>query len=189
MSIKGDIFKAIGDKLMQKLQFPDGSLPNLMWYDKDFGQAKLMQDGIIAMPLPAILFTFRTPNWNSTSSNIQHGESVLRVRVVFENYADSFEGSVNQDKAIQFFEFNEKVHLALQGMQGENFTSLTRNGDDEDDDHNNVVVTDIFYSTIISDESADTNSGTEVENPSISHTQTDITREEVQTDHGWVLPA
>lgn len=190
MSIKGDIFKIIGDHLMAKLQFADGSLPNLQWYDKDFGQADLLRDGVIVLPLPAVLISFKTPEWSSGLSSVQQGRTAVRVRVLFENYADSFQAStgesINQDKAIQFFEFNEKVHLALSKLQGDNFTGLERSGDDEDEDHTNVITTDVFYSTIITDDSA--NATVELESPVPAKTrQHDIERPDIETDHQWVV--
>lgn len=189
MSIKGDIFKALSAHLMEKLQFAEQqNLPNLIWVDKDFGQAQLIQEGIINLPMPAILISFKTPTWVSRLSKTQTGETLIRIRILFENYADSFQGSINQEKAIQFFEFTEKAHLALQNLQGENFTSLTRTADEEDDDHNNVVVSDIFYTTLITDASAEGNNTTVVTEPTASAVETAITRPDVNTGHQWVLP-
>lgn len=193
MSVKGTVFTAIGQHLMQKLQFaPETGLPSLQWFDKDFGQAKLIQDGVIALPMPAVLFSFKTPDWGNTLSPVQHGETMIRVRVLFENYADSFQtaegASINQDKALQFFEFNERVHMALQGFEGNGFTALNRASDDEDDDHNNVIVTDVYYSTLISDDSADRSNQEDVTDLKASAEQAEISRPDYQTDHGWVIP-
>lgn len=189
MSIKGDIFKALSAHLMAKLQFAEqDNLPNLIWVDKDFGQAELIQEGIINLPMPAILISFKTPKWASRLSQTQSGETFIRFRILFENYADSFQGSINQDKAIQFFEFNEKVHIALQNLQGDNFTSLQRTSDEEDEDHNNVVITDVFYTTILTDESAQGASKTVVTTPIAKAIETTIDRPDNNTGHNWVIP-
>lgn len=190
MSIKGDIFKTIGDHLMAELQFSDNNLPSLKWYDKDFGQADMIRSGVIALPLPAILITIKTPEWSASLSNVQQGNTNIRIRILFENYADSFQtnngDSINQDKAIQFFEFNEKVHLALSKLSGDNFTRLERSGDDEDEDHFNVIATDVFYTTIVTDDSVNLN--VELENPVIGSTvQQTIVRPDIETDHQWVI--
>jgi hypothetical protein len=188
MSIKGDIFKAISTHLMAQLQFTEAeNLPNLIWVDKDFGQAELIQEGIVTLPMPAILVSFKTPKWVSRLSQTQSGETFIRIRILFENYADSFQGSINQDKAIQFFEFNEKTHIALQNFQGDNFTSLQRNSDEEDDDHNNVVITDIYYTTIITDASAQGAKTTIIAEPAASAINTPIDRPENNTGHNWVI--
>ena len=73
-----------------------------------------------------------------------------------ENYADSYTGSINQDKALAFFEFNEKVHQALQGLCGTYFGALARVADEDDQDHKNVIVTVFEYETTIIDSSANT---------------------------------
>jgi hypothetical protein len=188
MSIKGDIFKAIGQHLMDKLQFSNNHMPSLQWFDKDFGQADLIKEGIVALPMPAALISFRTPNWSSALSGVQQGSTTIRVRILWENYADSFQGSINQDKAIQFFEFNELAHKALQGFSGEFFSGLDRNADDEDDDHTNVVITDMFYATIITDDSSDNTGFEPITDPLAKTTQTEPVRPDSSTNHAWVIP-
>ena len=193
-SIKGDIFKAIGDLLMIAMASDDETImPSLKWYDKDFGQAELIKQGIISLPLPAVLIKITCPIWDGRLSNVQTGEGLIRIRVLFENYADSFQtnegDSINQGKAIQFFEFNEKINIALDGVQGENFTSLNRSGDDEDDDHDMIIVTDVTYTTLITDDKAQNKGMSVIENPVINSTQEhSITKPEIITDHYFVIP-
>src|SRR6185437_2811549 len=75
--------------------------------------------------------------------------------VYFENYADSFNGSMNQDKALQFFDFNEAVHQSLQGFDGDLFTALDRVSDEDDEDQDMIIGTVFEYTTLITDTSAD----------------------------------
>lgn len=154
MSVKATVFKAIGDRLMQEV-------PALQWYDKDFGQAQMIQDGIITLPMPAVLITINVPQWDTIIGGTQNGQAAIRIRMLYENYADSFQtpeaDSINQDKALEFFDFEEAVHLALQNFSGNGFTPLNRMADTEDDDHNNVIVTDMMYECVITQQSPTNN--------------------------------
>jgi hypothetical protein len=166
MSVKGDIFRQLSTYLMETLQnydpvahpegvfLPEMNLPGLAWVDKQMGQMNHPELSQL-VPLPAILIGFRKTTWNSESRRVQKGDSVLTFWVYFENYADSFTGSINQDIALRFFEFNEQVHLALQGYDGDLFTRLDRISDEEDEEQDMIIGTLFEYSTIISDRSAD----------------------------------
>jgi len=83
-------------------------------FDKYRGQ--LDTPGIFTFPRPAIFMSFGRFEWESGINGTQRGTGVIKFRIAVENYADSFEGSFNQDLALEFFEFNEKVHEALQGL-------------------------------------------------------------------------
>lgn len=162
MSVKGKIFKLLAAYLMEKLQFDQVvsednpfPIPNLRWVDKQMGQFNHPELSQL-VPLPAILIGFRKTNWQSESRRVQRGDSVLTFWVYFENYADSFQGSMNQDLALQFFEFNEAVHQALQGFDIPGLiTALDRISDEDDEDQDMIIGTIFEYSTIISDDSAD----------------------------------
>jgi hypothetical protein len=166
MSVKGDIFRQLSNYLMQTLQTydpvlhpngvftPEMSLPGLVWVDKQMGQFNHPELAQL-VPLPAILIGFRKTNWDSESRRVQKGDSIITFWVYFENYADSFTGSMNQDKALQFFDFNEEVHKALQGYDGDLFTALDRATDEDDEDQDMIIGTIFEYSTVIADSSAD----------------------------------
>jgi hypothetical protein len=161
MSVKGDIFRQLATYLMATLQFDQTvtednplPLPNLVWVDKQMGQFNHPELSQL-VPLPAILIGYRKTTWDSESRRVQKGNAILTFWVYFENYADSFTGSMNQDKALQFFDFNEAVHQALQGYDGDLFTALDRLSD-EDDENQDMIIGSIFeYSTLITDTSAD----------------------------------
>jgi hypothetical protein len=166
MSVKGDIFRQLSTYLMATLQTydavnnpngvfkPEMGLPGLKWVDKQMGQFNHPELAQL-VPLPAILIGFRKTNWESESRRVQKGDSILTFWVYYENYADSFTGSMNQDIALKFFDYNEEVHKALQGYDGDTFTKLDRISDEDDEDQDMIIGTIFEYSTLISDFSAD----------------------------------
>ncbi len=169
MSVKKEIYLALSNYLMATLnstpdehghltpaqqEYADMNLPNLVFFDKQMGQMN-HPELFNAIPLPAILFSFRRIDWESESRRVQKGNAIFTFWAYFENYADSFNGSMNQEKAIQFFDFNEAVHKALQGLEGEYFTSLDRVSDEDDEDHDMIIGTIFEYATTVADSSAD----------------------------------
>jgi hypothetical protein len=199
MSIKAKIFKQLSAYLMAKLQFNQVvsinnpiPIPNLKFVDKQMGQFN-SPDLYHASPLPCILISFGRTTWNSDSRQQQSGDSIIRFYIYFENYADSFQGSLNQDKALQFFEFNEKVHQALQGLSGYGYTQLERVSDEDDQDHDMIIGTVFEYSTTITDDSADDarNHTTVLNKTPDVHKVKNIVRadlsDQVDTDNGFSL--
>lgn len=145
MSVKKHTQKEIGSFLKQEVQ-------NLEFVDKYRGQ--LDSPGIFTFPRPAVFISFGRFEWESQVNGSQLGSGLIKIRIVVENYADSYEGSINQDLALDFFDFNEKVHEALQGLSGTYFSSLNRITDEDDEDHGNLIVTIMEYQTTLIDNSA-----------------------------------
>lgn len=145
MSAKGHTYIEISEYLMQNVE-------GLQFVDKDKGQLEDISN--FAFPRPAIFMSFGRFEYNSTGGKNKLGQGVLRFRVAVENYADSYSGSVNQEKALAFFDFNEAVHVALEGLSGTYFGKLNLVSDEDDVEHNNVIVTVLEYETILTQNSA-----------------------------------
>lgn len=168
MSVKKLIFKEIGTHLMQKLnvstnaQYPN-HLPHLQWYDKQMAQFSDAETSF-ALPLPAILIEFGQFTWTTAGKNTQRGEGVLRFYTYFENYANSFNGSLNQDLALQFWEFTEEVHKYLQGLAIEGVLSPLERVTDAEDIEQDMIITSIleYNTTIIDNSTNDTRNYIEV---------------------------
>lgn len=170
MSVKKEIFLQIGAHLMGVLQTPDPldpdkfpkgifspemDLPGLGWFDKQMGQFTTPEQ-FYGIPLPCILMTFGAFTWSSMGKNLQKGEGVIRFETYFENYADSFTGSINQALALRFFDFTEQVNLALQGFAiPYKMQRLERITDNEDDAQDMVIKSLVEYNTVIFDSSTD----------------------------------
>lgn len=145
MSIKKHTQKEIGTYLKT-------AVPTLAFFDKYRGQ--LDTQGMFTFPRPAVFMSFGRFEWESGINGTQRGTGVIKFRIAVENYAEAYEGSINQEAALEFFEFNEKIHEALQGLSGSYFESLKRVSDEDDEDHANVIVTIMEYQTTLIDNSA-----------------------------------
>lgn len=147
MSVKGTTYKEITDHLK-------ATVPAIQWVDKDRGQ--LEDAGNFVFPRPAVFVSFGLGQYESQGGGILKGDKILRVRTCYENYADSFTGSLNQEKALAYFEFDEAVHKALEGFNGTHFQGLTKISDEDDLDHTNLIVQVLEYTMNITDDSAAT---------------------------------
>lgn len=192
MSVKKLIFKSIGTHLMQKLniatnaEFPN-DLPHLQWYDKQMNQF-VDQETSFALPLPAVLIEFGQFTWTTTGKGVQKGEGVLRFYTYFENYANSFNGSLNQELALQFWRFTEEVNKYLQGLAIEGILSpLDRVTDAEDIEQDMIITSITEYSTTIFDSSTnETRNYIEV-NPDMNvERKKQITRPPVDNDPPFI---
>jgi hypothetical protein len=166
MSVKKDKFIEIGAYLMAALKtfdaiaapqgiIPIGStLPALAWFDKQMGQftnSELAQ----AIPLPCILMEYQPFTWVTVGKNVQRGNGNIRFYIYFENYADAYTGSMNQDLALQFFDFTDFANLALQGFSLDHMTALQRVGDNEDSAEDMIITSQVDYGTILTDVSTE----------------------------------
>lgn len=160
MSAKKELFKELGTYLMEVLQTtseltPNGIIPpelnlkGLQWFDKQMGQFDT-PEASYTLPLPCILMQYQPGTWYTIGKNQQRWTGNIRFWIYFENYADAFTGSINQDLALQFFDFSEYVNIALQGYFSSNCpTPLDRVGDNEDSAEDMIVTSQVDYSTIL----------------------------------------
>lgn len=144
MSSKKTLFKLLQHHLSQ--------LPSVKWVDKLFGQVDNLSNHVI--PYPAILIEFGRWEPISMGNNVQKGPLIIRFHLLYENFAQSFEGSHDQELAMAYFDFVEEVHQALQGLSGTNFTALQRTGEEEDNDHDVIINTIVEYFTELTDNSS-----------------------------------
>jgi hypothetical protein len=191
MSIKKDIFKQMGDYLMVTLQtydaelFPNGvfttemNLPGLKWFDKQMGQFT-NPEMAYAIPLPCILMEYQQFTWQRVGKNQQKGTGSIRFYVYFENYADAFTGSINQELALAFFDFTEQAHIALEGKALLNMAPLMRLTDSEDSAEDMIITSQADYGTIINDASTSTDRNYTMVDPEVVVTKVNITSRPVR---------
>lgn len=166
MSVKKSIYTQLDGYLKTQMTFTGpNALPSLKWVDRDTGQLQYLDQDIV--PTPAILIKFGRVDYKTTGNNTQQGLGTIRFTLIVENYADSFEGSVNQNKAIEYWELLEAMHKALQGTSGTAFTPLDRVAEPEEEVMGNLIVCYAEYATIITDNSADGSSNIVLTDPEL----------------------
>lgn len=101
---------------------------------------------------PACFFKFNIV-WEDLSTNTQRGIGVLEVHLELENYGESYDGSPDQNYALQDYEYMKAISAILHGFKTANFTALKRRTSDEDENPSNTNVTIIRFEFEVIDES------------------------------------
>jgi hypothetical protein len=127
--------------------------------DKYNAQPEFLDEGI-PFHTPAAFIEIREINWEDVTGGIQKGNATIRIHVVQHSLADTYQnnyqGSENQEKAMQLFQTLDWLHFALQGLQigspNINCSPLSRKRTISDTRHDIVSVDILEYMTIINDE-------------------------------------
>ena len=149
---------------------PELNLPDLQMFDKQMGQFTT-PELFYAIPLPCILMEWGQFTWETVGKNQQRGTGNIRFYIYFENYADSFSGSVNSDLALRFFDFTEQVNMFLNGLSFPNMAPLQRIGDNEDNAQDMIITSTIDFGTEISDIASDETRNFVLVDPAITVTR------------------
>jgi hypothetical protein len=103
---------------------------------------------------PALFFKFNI-TWEDFNNKVQKGVGVMEVHMELENYGESYDGSSDQDYALQDFDYQEIIAAILHGYKTANFTALKRRSTDEDENPSNTNVTIMRFEFEVIDESAE----------------------------------
>lgn len=103
--------------------------------------------------LPAVFVGFKEAKVQRSKNGVQNLLVSLTLYVVQEVYSDACEQAETQGKALEIFDFLEKVYVAVQDLAGENFSPLERKTTRFDDNYTNLIVFEIDFETIYQDKS------------------------------------
>jgi len=160
MSKKQEIFQLVQQHLYNELGKQDdiqGYPLAGLWIDKNMGQIANL-DSFDTFPLPAILIEYGQGTYRNLSRGVQEWIGTMKLYLIFENYSHSDAESDDNNLALAFFAFSEKVHEALEGFSGPDFTTFTRVADEEDNNHMQMVVTPVTYAFSYIDKSSQSKS-------------------------------
>lgn len=79
-------------------------------------------------PMHSVFFEFNTDNIKTIGNNVQDINAIITVYHVFDTLSDTYDQSENQSTALEFGKVIRKIHKTLQGVSGNNFSSLDRTG-------------------------------------------------------------
>lgn len=75
-------------------------------------------------PTPAAFFSFRTRSVQDLGVGIQQPTMQVDVLIFYETYTDTFEGSINQESALEFMDLLDEVYHALHDTSGETYSNM-----------------------------------------------------------------
>ncbi len=150
MSVKKILFQDIKQRLIDKVPYFNGVK------NKDiaelairiFNRQDLNPENHNVLPLRFILIELSQIEWETDSRGIQKGATTITVRVGFN--------SPDNDKLDEsgFFDFEEIIYKALNGLDSVCFTPLKRVADRADEDFDHVYIQETDFATQLTDDSA-----------------------------------
>jgi len=113
-----DLYTEIGTILKTKIK-------EIRWIDLWHEQVSYLTDEL-PFPVPAIFISFSTNNCIDKGLLIQDCDTQVDIYLYYETFSDTYQGSFNQDSAIEFMRSVTKIHQALHGTTGDNYSSMRR---------------------------------------------------------------
>ena len=163
MDAQEELYKAIAAKLNTDLK------PEKTAIDLFRGKIEYHSDDIKAYPFFAI--DIREIDWIDKSEGVQEGESLINIYVVHMRFANTYHGSINQDKGLESFDTMKAVYLSLQDFEGACFSKLTRVRQVIISNDAQLFVNAISFRTRITDESKKESEDLQQVNPDLEITR------------------
>jgi hypothetical protein len=156
-SIKGKIYQYLVTHLMTELSDAKmtaiGLPKGVQWIDKNKGQLENL-DEEHPIPMPCILISFGRSEYITRGVGTQQGDMRIEITIGYESFSDSDGLSMDQDKAIEMWEFNDQVFMAMQGLSADLFSNMDRATEQDDINHDTILKTVQEYRCRVIDESA-----------------------------------
>jgi hypothetical protein len=104
----------------------DGKSP-IRWLDLWHNQVNFLEDEL-QFPTPAVFLSFRSKNVQDLGDKLQ--EMVLQIDcyLFYETFSNSFQGSFNQEDALNFIGLLDFINARLHATTGENYSAMRKVG-------------------------------------------------------------
>ncbi|MNS03107.1 hypothetical protein D3C72_344350 [compost metagenome] len=103
----------------------EAKVPGISWQDLWHNQVNFLEEEH-PFPTPALFYSFRTMGTTDLGKKAQKLPVQVDIYLFFETFADTYNGSWNQNGALGFLDLLTQVHAALHGTTGENYSSMRR---------------------------------------------------------------
>ena len=105
-------------------------------------------------PTPALFFKFNVI-WEDSGANTQTGHATLELHLELENYGESYDGSPDQEYALEDYKYQAIVFAIAHGFRTAEFSPLRRRITEEDENPSNTNVTKIIFDFDVIDRTAE----------------------------------
>lgn len=100
-------------------------LPNVEWVDLWHNQVNFLESEH-PFPTPAVFLNFRTLEVQDMGKKVQNLRLQVDCYLFYETFADSYQGSSNQESALEFLQTLNDLYALLHGTSGENYSNMRR---------------------------------------------------------------
>lgn len=103
------------------------AIPVIKWVDLWRNQVGFMEEEH-PFPAPAIFISFRSNGMDDLSQKVQKVNLQIDFYLFYETFADTFNKSYNQEKALEFLDTIDNLNKLLHASIGKNYTDMKRVG-------------------------------------------------------------
>ena len=127
-------------------------VPEVRWVDQDLGQLEEYEMRP-AVTFPCVLIDFAATSYNDLSDNAQTGETTILVRIGMNPFSKSNVQAPTEvrEKAVEYYDIEQKVHQCLQGWQNDFTSALARRSADTENRNDKLRVRLLTYETSYED--------------------------------------
>ncbi len=104
---------------------------------------------------PAVYIEFVITEWADVGNNSQEGQAIIKLHLCWQNLAATeatYETPLPGAGPLEFLDFVESVHKALQGYAPDNCSPMARTLTEQDTDHADIIVWKNTYQCTYTDE-------------------------------------
>lgn len=101
------------------------NLPDVQWVDLWHEQINYLTEEL-PFPTPAVFVGFGTREADDAGTLVQNLTVQVDLRLFYETFSDTYDGSANQDKALAFLDRLTELHALFHGKSGQYFTEMRR---------------------------------------------------------------
>lgn len=142
-------------EILNTLQGFENKTP-VNWIDLWHNQVNFLSEEL-NFPTPSVFFSYRTKQVDDMGEKIQQITLQIDCFLFYETFADTFQGSFNQEDAMRFLKILDFINSRFHGSSGNNYNSMRKIGFNPEDTGGAGNLYKIVFECIIRDESATQN--------------------------------
>lgn len=113
-----DLYKELTDRIT-------ANLPQIQWVDLWHEQVNYLTEEL-PFPTPSIFIAFSTIDINDRGTLVQDLNTQIDMYLFYETFSDTYFGSSNQDRALDFLNCLTRLHALFHGKNGNIYSSMRR---------------------------------------------------------------
>lgn len=140
------LYKEFAEKITENIEA-------VKWVDLWHNQVGFLEDEH-PFPTPALFVSLRSNSIKDLSQKVQQVMMQVDFYLYFETFADTYDGSINEDSALAFLDTIDELNKLFHGSNGVNYTGMKRVGFNPEDTGNAGNLYRITYECLSTDYTA-----------------------------------
>ncbi len=146
MEYWNEVYKEIAEKIKV-------NMPMIQWVDLWHEQVGFLTEEL-PFPTPAVFIGFNLQGADDTGELVQQCSTQVDMYLFFETFSDTYLGSYNQGRALDFLTELTKLHALFHGKHGKTYSPMRRIGMSREDSGGAGNLYRISFECLVTDYSA-----------------------------------